>query len=123
MVSLFASLPGLPPQAQLQYTAALTVGAYSDWVSDTARRGEEGQGLLGQLLAMLTRGLAEPEASSACALSIRRLCDGCAPLLGGSMDSLLELYRRVQGSGEVAQNQVPSEGRGAALAVMAAALH
>ena len=49
-------------------------------------------------------GLSEEEASSACALSIRRLCDGCAPLLGGHMGQLLELYRQVQGSGEVAEN-------------------
>lgn len=55
---------------------------------------------------MLMRQLSEPEASSASALSIRRLCDGCASLLaaGGSMDSLMQLYRQVQGSGDVAEN-------------------
>jgi hypothetical protein len=55
---------------------------------------------------MLVGYLSEPEASSASALSVRRLCDGCAPLLasGGGMDLLLPLYRRVQGSGDVAQS-------------------
>jgi hypothetical protein len=54
---------------------------------------------------MLMRALAEPEASSASALSIRRLCDGCAPLLAASsMEPLVQLYRQVQGSGDVAQN-------------------
>ena len=54
---------------------------------------------------MLMRCLAEPEASSAAALSIRRLCDGCAGLLAaGSMEPLLQLYRQVQGSGDVAAN-------------------
>lgn len=54
---------------------------------------------------MLMRCLAEPEASSASALSIRRLCDGCAGLLAaGSMEPLLQLYRQVQGSGDVAAN-------------------
>lgn len=105
MMSLFGSLPDLPPQPQLQYTVSLAVGAYADWLSDTARQGEPGQALLNRLLAMLTRGLSEPEASSASALSIRRLCDGCAPLLGGNIDSLMGLYRQVQGSGDVAQNQ------------------
>ena len=31
MSSLFASLPMLPAVPQLQYTVALTIGAYSDW--------------------------------------------------------------------------------------------
>lgn len=50
---------------------------------------------------MLMRFLPEAEASSASALSIRRLCDGCAPLLAASsMDPLMQLYRQIQGSGE-----------------------
>lgn len=165
MTSLFSSLPQLPVVPQLQYTVALTVGAYSDWLADTAQRGDEGRTLLGQvrtvcrwqrsavglvlrwgrswpcpasllagrrlevssashcthaplflswpttpvpyfqLLGMLMRCLPEAEASSAAALSIRRLCDGCAGLLAaGSMDQLMALYRQVQGSGDVAQN-------------------
>lgn len=46
-----------------------------------------------QLLSMLTSYLTEAEASSASALSIRRLCDGCAALLAatGSMDSLMQV--------------------------------
>jgi transportin-3 len=105
MMSLFSSLPMLPAVPQLQYTVALTVGAYADWLSDTAQRGEEGRTLLSQLLGMLMRYLPEPEASSASALSIRRLCDGCAPLLAASsMDQLMQLYRQIQGSGDVSQN-------------------
>lgn len=54
---------------------------------------------------MLMRYLSEPEASSASALSIRRLCDGCAALLvAGSMEPLMGLYRQIQGSGDVAHN-------------------
>lgn len=50
---------------------------------------------------MLMRYLPEAEASSASALSIRRLCDGCAPLLAASsMEPLMQLYRQIQGSGE-----------------------
>lgn len=45
---------------------------------------------------MLISYLTEPEASSASALSIRRLCDGCAALLAasGSMDNLMQVGRR-----------------------------
>ncbi len=49
MTSLFSSLPMLPAVPQLQYTVALTIGAYSDWLADTARRGEEGRTLLSQV--------------------------------------------------------------------------
>jgi transportin-3 len=41
--------------------------------------------------------------AGAAALSIRRMCEGCAPLLAGSVSSLLELYRRVQVCGDVAE--------------------
>lgn len=46
-------------------------------------------------------GLADAESCSACALSLRRLCDGCAPLLTASFPTLLELYGRVQACGDV----------------------
>ena len=49
MSSLFASLPMLPAVPQLQYTVALTIGAYSDWLADTAQKGEEGRTLLSQV--------------------------------------------------------------------------
>lgn len=56
MMSLFSSLPMLPAVPQLQYTVALTVGAYADWLSDTAQRGEEGRTLLSQVRAGVCRG-------------------------------------------------------------------
>ena len=55
MMSLFSSLPMLPAVPQLQYTVALTVGAYSDWLSDTAQRGEEGRTLLSQVGRVCSR--------------------------------------------------------------------
>jgi transportin-3 len=57
LLSLFSSLPALPQPPQLAYTVALTVGAYADWLGDTAKgMGGEGQKLLGSLLDMLTKG-------------------------------------------------------------------
>ena len=38
----------LPTVPQLQYTVALTIGAYADWLADTARRSDEGRTLLSQ---------------------------------------------------------------------------
>lgn len=49
MVSLFGSLPQLPAEPLLQYTVALTVGAYSDWLADTAARSGQGRALLSQV--------------------------------------------------------------------------
>lgn len=57
LLSLFTALPALPQPPQLQYTVALTVGAYADWLADTAiKGGAEGQALVGQLLQMLMKG-------------------------------------------------------------------
>lgn len=58
MMSLFSSLPMLPAVPQLQYTVALTVGAYADWLSDTAQRGEEGRTLLSQVGGRVAAGAA-----------------------------------------------------------------
>ena len=58
LVSLFTALPTLPQPPQLQYTVALAVGAYADWLADTAAKAgaAEGQALIGQLLQMLIKG-------------------------------------------------------------------
>jgi transportin-3 len=56
LLSLFAALPSLPAPPQLQYTAALTVGAYADWLAETARASEQGKQVLNALLDMLIAG-------------------------------------------------------------------
>ena len=56
LLQLFAALPTLPTPAPLQYTAALTIGAYADWLADTARNTPEGISLLNSLLEMLVKG-------------------------------------------------------------------
>jgi transportin-3 len=101
LLQLFCALPGLPAPPSLQYTAALTVGAYADWLAETARSAPEVTQLLNNLLDMLVKGLASSESCGACALSLRRVCDGCAPLLASSTPTLLDLYRRVQSSGDI----------------------
>ncbi|KAL4538826.1 hypothetical protein Ndes2526B_g02895 [Nannochloris sp. 'desiccata'] len=101
LLQLFCALPSLPAPPSLQYTAALTVGAYADWLSETARAAPEGIQLLNSLLDMLVKGLANSESCGACALSLRRVCDGCALLLASSTPTLLDLYRRVQSSGDI----------------------
>ena len=54
LLSLFTSLPSLPKQPYLQYTAAMVVAAYAKWLSQSAQAGQ--QHLLTQLLQMLTKG-------------------------------------------------------------------
>ena len=54
LLSLFSSLPSLPKQPYLQYTAAMVVAAYAKWLAQSAQAGQ--QHLLTQLLQMLTKG-------------------------------------------------------------------
>jgi transportin-3 len=105
LAALFAALPTLPrAPAALQYTAALTVGAYADWLGATARGlpGGEGPALLSRLLEMLAAALSAADSAPAAALSLRRLAEGAAPLLGPSVPALMELFARAQASGGVA---------------------
>ena len=55
LVVLFQGLPQLPAVPKLQYTAALTLGAYADWAATSLRQGGL-QELMPQLLQMLTTG-------------------------------------------------------------------
>lgn len=108
LLSLFSALPTLPSRPQLLYTTALTIGAYSDWLAETARVVPHGAKAINSLLEILIKGLSNEESCGACSLSIRRLCDGCAPFLASSMDSMLDLYQRVQPSGEIADEEESS---------------
>ena len=56
LLQLFAALPTLPAPPKLQYTAALTVGAYADWLADTVGAAPGGAQLLNSLLEMLVKG-------------------------------------------------------------------
>ena len=56
LLSLFASLPQLPAIPALQYTAAMTLAGYADWIASTLRAGM-GQESVPQLLQMLTTGM------------------------------------------------------------------
>ena len=107
LLQLFSALPSLPAPSPLQYTAALTVGAYSDWLAVTATSSSTASAsidaVLSSLFEMLVKGLSDGEAAGACALSLKRLCDGCAPrLASASVPTLLELYRKVQSAGDIA---------------------
>jgi len=56
LVALFRGLPQLPAVPRLQYTAALTLGAYAEWMAMALDQGSL-QDLVPQLLQMLTSGL------------------------------------------------------------------
>jgi hypothetical protein len=56
LLQLFGSLPQLPAVPQLQYTGAMLVAAYADWLAKTAAAGGTAD-LMPQLLQMLTTGV------------------------------------------------------------------
>ena len=57
LTQLCTSLPTLPQQPHLQYTAAMVVGAYSPWIAQSCEQtGAQGQQMVQQLLHMLTTG-------------------------------------------------------------------
>ncbi|KAK9830032.1 hypothetical protein WJX72_009312 [[Myrmecia] bisecta] len=98
LLSLFASLPQLPQIAPLQYTAAMTVAGYADWLAATLRAGH-GQDIIPQLLQMLTQGLTGKESAGAAAVALRHICDACAQHMGVCLEALMQLYQRVQSCG------------------------
>ena len=55
LLALFRSLPDLPPEPELRYTAAMTISDYADWLGATFRSGK-GQDVLPLLLQMLVAG-------------------------------------------------------------------
>lgn len=55
LLALLESLPSLPQEPLLQYTAALTIAAYSDWLADTLKSAQAGD-LIPALLQLLARG-------------------------------------------------------------------
>ena len=57
LLALFRSLPDLPAEPELRYTAAMTISDYADWLGATFRSGK-GQDILPLLLQMLVAGAA-----------------------------------------------------------------
>lgn len=55
LLSLLQSMPSLPQEPLLQYTAALTVAVYADWLANTLKGGLAGD-LVPNLLQMLAQG-------------------------------------------------------------------
>ena len=53
-MTVLQSLPSLPEAPQMQYTAALTLAAYADWLADSLRAGHAAN--VPDLLQFLTRG-------------------------------------------------------------------
>ncbi|KAK2080120.1 hypothetical protein QBZ16_002516 [Prototheca wickerhamii] len=96
-----AAQPGPRPRRRSWPTpAALTVGAYSDWLAACVERAP-GAVPLDPLLRLLVAGLASPDAGAACALSLRRLCEGAGAALEPELPRLLALFAAVQGAGDV----------------------
>ena len=52
--SLFLALPGLPDVPQLRYMAALLIGAYASWLSETVRAGGPTELIAGSMRLLLS---------------------------------------------------------------------
>lgn len=71
LLQLVASLPQLPGGwPQLQYTAALVLSAYSEWLGATAAAGQLPAELIPRLLQMLTAGGTAALPVQACAYGL-----------------------------------------------------
>ena len=57
-MSVLQGLPSLPEVPQLQYTAALTLAAYADWLADSLHAGHPAN--VPDLLQSLMRGTCKP---------------------------------------------------------------
>ncbi|CAL8471497.1 g11039 [Coccomyxa elongata] len=99
LLQLFSSLPQLPAVPQLQYTAAMLLAAYADWLANTFAAGGAAD-LMPQLLQMLTTALMDKEAANAAALALRHLCDACGAAMAPHLDALMALYQRIQSAGQ-----------------------
>ncbi|BDA46876.1 Transportin-3 [Coccomyxa sp. Obi] len=99
LLQLFSSLPQLPAVPQLQYTAAMLLAAYADWLTNTFAAGSAAD-LMPQLLQMLTTALMDKEAANAAALALRHLCDACGAAMAPHLDALMALYQRIQSAGQ-----------------------
>ena len=109
LLSILSSLSYLPSQPTLDYSVALMLGAYADWLAREAERDQSGNivGLIQQLIELIVKGLGNDNTSAACALSLRNICDSCGRfLVAGSngavfMEQMLELYRQAQSHGDL----------------------
>lgn len=109
LLSILSSLSYLPSQPTLDYSVALMLGAYADWLAREAERDQSGSivGLIQQLIELIVKGLGSDHTSAACALSLRNICDSCGSVLvagangAAFMEQMLELYRQAQTHGDL----------------------
>lgn len=80
-------IPALPAHPPLQYTAALMIGATSEWLPSHPE-------FLGPLFPYLVNLLDLPASADAAALSIKNVCDTCRDLFTeeATATSLMQLY-------------------------------
>eukprot|EP00889_Picochlorum_renovo_P003406 jgi/Picre1/30436/NNA_005800.t1 len=103
LVSLLSALPSLPSFPHLDYSVAVLLGSYAEWMAEAANANEGVRPLVSTSVQLMIKGLGNEHTSSACALSLRNICESCATLLSDSVPLLLELYRQVQNQGDISQ--------------------
>ena len=108
LVSLLSALSSLPSYPHLDYTVALMLGSYSDWLANQARKDVSIRQLIGTLVGMVIKGLGNEHSSSACALSLRNLCLHCGVYISDLVPQLLDLYLQVQRCGDISSGEETS---------------
>ena len=98
LLSILSSLAYLPSQPTLDYSVALMLGSYADWLAREAERDQSGSivRLVHQLIELIVKGLGNDHTSAACASSLRSICESCGRFLvsGPNGSAFLEQLRR-----------------------------
>lgn len=101
LISLLSALPSFPSFPQLDYSVALMLGSYSEWLANRAEIDISVRQLIVSLVELIIKGLGKEHSSSACSLSLRNVCSTCGKFLSALVPQLLELYFQVQNCGDV----------------------
>jgi transportin-3 len=109
LLSILASLIDVPEHSQLLYTAALTISAYSEWVSASLDLGTDSV-LLQKLLGVLHRALISKNTDTrgAAALALKHICAAAAAHLVTFLDPLVQLHVLAMNSMTVSQGTTPN---------------
>lgn len=90
-VQLLQSLPAMPQQALLQYTACTVVQRFACWLASSTLEDPTLQALIPPLLTLSMESMRDHSASGGAALAFSALCFNCAPSLRASLPSMLPL--------------------------------
>lgn len=90
-MQLLQSLPAMPRQALLQYTACTVVQRFACWLAASCVEDASLEALVPPLLTLSIESMRDHLASGGAALAFSALCYNAAPALRGSLPGMLQL--------------------------------